>query len=1146
MDNLLIRGGDKQDSTTTYASQNSSLITQNTKFTTNIGSNTLLNQFKNALCENVQQLHFLIGFFRISGFIHLHKLLQECKGYERFESIKILVGLDIDALIYELENKGLEPATQKQKFRALFVNSQKEALENEDYSQAVDDSITALISALTQGQIQIRIVREKNCHAKFYIFSSKHKSHTHHNATLYQGSLIVGSSNLTHNGLEKNYEVNLLSKDSNDIDYALKEFERLWETSVPLSIEDIHACVQNTYIDILSPKEIYYKLLLTHFGEEFLKKGDPSIAALFKNYATYDYQIEAVREGIEKLKKYNGFFLADVVGLGKTLIASVIAKKCYEDELITGATCIITPPALKQSWIKHLNDINIGKRHIYTHDTLHKMPQELKNEIELIIIDESHNFRSSTSQRYRNLELLCHIPYRNKRKKVILLSATPQNNSPADIANQVYLFLPKRHSKIEGLENLEYFLNNVKKEFKKVVDKLKSSSNKHNIQKLKKELKNIANTLRDKLLSHIMIRRTRGDIEKLYGNDMQKQHLIFPTICPPKDLTYELDSTLLNLTRQTIAFLNKEPNSFGNFTYARYLIFPNLTPEGQKRFFQEYDQNKNQESFYHHSAERLSIMIQMILFKRFDSSIEAFKSTLSKQIKAYEAYIEMFEKGEIIILKRSNYDEVEKLYDAMFADDERELEDFLSKNEDKYFTLLPSHFSHIFLEHLQSDKSALQSLLYQWQHISNNSKTDPKCEKLKSFLAEQIAQKHKIVLFTEAKVSAIYLKQSLTDYRILQIDSHNREDNEEKIRQNFDANYTKELQKDDYDILITTDTLSEGINLHRADVIINYDTPYNATRLMQRIGRINRIGTSFPQIHIYNFKPIDVADKIIKINNIAKSKLQSFHYTLGEDSAIYDEEEEISSKNLYTKVIEREQEELSKETLYKEDLKNLYQNDKEAFLRIKALPLKSRTIIQAPKCESFAYISQTLQQDKSLYPYHISPSNTLLQELQVNECSFYEMADFLKQHLETKSIAPRDLSLHYEHIYRALTYHKECIRPKPPLAHLTKLGSLESKAIAKLTQCLTLDKNLLDKLKDLILSGNTRLAQKIIDIKAQDSAELSKNILALITEQGLDTLSQAHTAPATQDAAMSDSQPYTKPQIQISITALPPHTKETK
>ncbi len=201
--------------------------------------------------------------------------------------------------------------------------------------------------------------------------------------------------------------------------------------------------------------------------------------------------------------------------------------------------------------------------------------------------------------------------------------------------------------------------------------------------------------------------------------------------------------------------------------------------------------------------------------------------------------------------------------------------------------------------------------------------------------------------------------------------------------------YPKDKQQNDKRIIITTDVLAEGVNLHRANIIINYDTPYNSTRLMQRIGRINRIGTPHKQIHICNFKPDYFTDSIIHIRAIASQKIQSFHYTLGEDSAIYDESEEFDSKKLFDESIKTQKEDLSKETLHKKALKDLYHSDKQAFQKIQSLPNKSRCFIQTKdQALSYAYLKSTHKGSNIFAPYCIQEtSDNLLREEKARECS---------------------------------------------------------------------------------------------------------------------------------------------------------------
>lgn len=1074
-------------------------------------------------------------------------------GYERFSSIRLLVGLNVDSLVFELERTNADISrlndANKAKFTQAFSKAQQKSIQKESYQLQVEKSLQALQNALESNLLQIRIVREKNAHAKFYLFYKQQYSSVK-NRDECIGSLIVGSSNLSHNGLENNYEFNLKTTDSRDLDFAKWEFESLWESAIPLDSSDIERAKRGTYLEkILSPKEMYHKLLLCHFGEVFLHT-DSSIQALIAsaNYTPYDYQIHAVQEGIDKLERYNGFFLSDVVGLGKTLIACIIAKKLQTDSKVTGRILICAPNAVQKSWKKHKDDLKLHGVEITTHDSLHKL--EDKESFELIIIDESHNFRTTTASRYAELQTLCKIPYTSPsgqtlptRKRVILLSATPQNNSPKDLEQQIYLFRDKRDTAIVESQSLERFFKAINEQFDKLNKERKELNRKRNedLANAKKPttkeaeskntqaLQSLSDTLRDKLLAKIMIRRTRGDIQSSYATDKTKQGLIFPKITDPKPLEYDLDSISHNLATQTLLFLAGELNTIAKqfigekngYTYARYLIYPNLTEQGKQKFRAAYKATGKDDRFYKDQSAQLAIFMQKILFKRFDSSIKAFKDTLDKQIHSYTQMLEQFQTDTIYLPK--HYDNRERLYRLLEEDNNKALEELLEQN--KLLALAPSDFHKDYAQKLQTDRANLQALLDKWEQITQ----DPKLDKLQEFLDSKDSTQ-KVVIFTEAKSSSEYLYTQLesTHLRgaILHIHSGNRNELESSIRANFDANYPKDKQQNDKRVIITTDVLAEGINLHRANIIINYDTPYNATRLMQRIGRINRIGTPHKQIHIYNFKPTHFNDRIININAIASQKIQSFHYTLGEDSAIYDENEEFDSKKLF-EIVRAKEKETSKDTKYQNDLRDLYFNDKAEFARIKALPSKSRCFIQLDSStQSYAYLKRDT---KSFAPYHIADTNTLLKEAAPKPCLFYDIADFLKAHITHKPYKPSgdEIALHFSHTQAALKDYAKPSSPNSPsspkAAHA--LSPQEKNALTKLRHT-ELESSLKDSFITALHNGTYHHLAK--DINNAKSLQDFKN---LAQKYGFTNPPQAQSDEPQAEATLKSVE------IELSITA---------
>lgn len=531
-----------------------------------------------------------------------------------------------------------------------------------------------------------------------------------------------------------------------------------------------------------------------------------------------------------------------------------------------------------------------------------------------------------------------------------------------------------------------------------------------------------------------MVRRTRADITsiEIFAKNLKEQGIIFPHIEPPKELVYDLSKKAKNLAQNTLYLLDNKRNTIGDFGYYRYLIYPNLTPKGQAKFEAQYGKSN-----FATQAQSLAGLIKIIMFKRFESSIKAFESTLTAQITSLKAFLRMFSEGQIAIPKKLA--NLYKFYDDILDDESgAKLQEYLEK--EKAFLLDKSDFVPRYEANLKSDLATLEILLSKWQEI----KDDPKLDTLKLALQDFTKDCAKVIIFTEAKASADYLEANLTKHKVLKIDAQNRDKSADKIRANFDANY--EIQKDDYNILITTDTLAEGVNLHRSHIIINYDSPWSATKLMQRIGRINRIGTKHEHILIYNFKPSNVGDAILGFNAKAYQKLQSFHFTFGEDSAIYDESEEFGTQSLFKSTIYKEQNELSEDTQFLDDIKKLYTNHPDEFERINALKPKSRTFVRDSKshdCSCFCYMKNALGNN---YFYKFT-SNAQTP----NPSSFIEMATYLKSHINAKSIKPNkaQITKHYSDIELITHYHESQFMQKPKESLFDEIPTSKDPKVAK-------------------------------------------------------------------------------------------------
>lgn len=951
------------------------------KFFTNRDENTLENRLKDILTHyNIKNLEFLIGYFRISGFKKIASLL------DGVDKIRILVGINVDKLTQEAKDRGKElNFFDSEQFIKEFQRNQNENLVQAHYSKETDEGVFQFINLISTNKLEIRISKSKNTHSKIYIF--REKEFIKHDGKLEQkGSVITGSSNLTENGLSKNYEFNVELKDSDDVAFALDEFESLWLDSVEITVDDIDSVKQKSYLKEVTPYELYIKFLIEHFDERV--NFDPSVADdLPKGFMKLAYQIDAVNEGISKIKKHSGFFLSDVVGLGKTITCAMIVKKLCT--ITKGQILIIAPPSIEKEWIETFERFQIGnyrKFEFKSFGALEKIKDTQKYEI--VIIDESHKFKNFLTSRYKELERICKEQIKYK-KKILLLSATPLNNKPQDIANQLYLFQDKRKSTIDSYPNLENFFAGIDKRYKDIIGKKENSSD-LNADELK-ELESLSRKVRDDILREVMVRRTRTDIQsETYKKDIEEQALKIPKITPIKELEYKLDDNLVKIFDKTISLLTDDKTGL---QYHRYKILANLNNEGQKKY------GKVQKGFIELSSEALAKLMQTMLIKRLESSFTAFKSTIGKQKRNLKRLIDMFEDNVIYIPSKhfNLYELIEKDEDN-FTD---KVEEYLENEKMKLFQM--SDFEAKYLEQLKSDYIILEDLVHLWEDINY----DPKLEKFKTILDTH--RDERIVVFTESKQTALYLEEQLKEYKkVLTVHGENRDKLKDTIRENFDANYAN--QKDDFNVIISTDTLSEGVNMHRSNIIYNYDIPWNSTRLMQRIGRINRIGTKHDEIYIYNFKPTAQSEALIELSKKAFIKLQTFHHTVGEDSQIYSTNEQVGSVSLYDNDLEKPDDELK----FLEEIRAYKEMYPMNFKTLKSLPQKVRVQRDKDASEEASFVF--IKNDTSKNYYKVIGA-------ECEAINFVQMATNLKADKNEKAMLPI-VEYHYTQVQRVMEFYE--------------------------------------------------------------------------------------------------------------------------
>ena len=872
-----------------------------TMFFTNEPGLKLEDRFKSTLV-NVETFDILVGYFRTSGFKAL------CNEFESIDKIRILIGLSTDKQsveAYQL-SKQLDFLESHTNAKDIFSKELEKELYSSEDNYDVEYSIRKFVEFLRSGKLELRAFPSRDLHAKVYISKFRKDDRDY-------GRVITGSSNFSENGLNSQYEFNVELKNSIDVKYAQEKFDNLWAMSVDLTETYIDTINDKTWLnDTIKPYELYIKFLYEYFKEKLEKKETLEIKPP-KGFMKLEYQQEAVRTISEIVDKYNGCFLADVVGLGKTYITAMYMQN------LPGKKLVICPPPIIENWEDAINDFGVRSATVASLGKLEHIKKKGYQDFDYIFVDEAHRFRNENTSQYQLLHEICY------GKKVILITATPLNNSIYDFYPLITLFQPAKNSTIPGMKNLEGFFVNARNHLKKL-----DKSTPEYIE----EVKNISKEVRNKVLKYILVRRTRRDVKEYFLNDIKKQGLFFPEVDAPHRIVYQYDEKTNEIFDTTISKLK-------HFTFARYQPGNNL-----KAIFKRSDFEQTQE-------RNLVGFMKTMLIKRLESSRFAFLQTVSRFINSYEQFIKMYNSGTVYISKKVD------VYDYLESENEDELIEAL-ENDSKAKIYEAKQFNDDFIDKLEFDLSILKWMKDSWSKIDKDFKKDAFIQALKT---DEYLKDNKILIFSESMETGLDLYNSLyEDFEnsvLFYSSGECRYENKsvspntvkDLIHKNYDPKYYE--TSDNIKVLITTDVLAEGINLHRSNIIINYDLPWNPTRVLQRVGRVNRVGSKFDKIHIYNIFPSATADNELNLEDNIKAKIQAFHETLGEDAKYLTEEEETTNhklfgENFYDKVTNKDtynedESEENSDLKYIKILEDIRDNDNELFNKVKYLPKKSRT-----------------------------------------------------------------------------------------------------------------------------------------------------------------------------------------------------------
>lgn len=918
---------------------------------------TMLEELRSAL-TGASAIDIHVAYFYFSGFSALANELKDVK-------MRISVGSFIDptcvpAIVNRSQHEDNFELAQFQPRQIIPGRRQKQDMYVEGLVNLVNQTAlfdptsnkTALkifIDKIQNGTLEIKMSKMIE-HGKMYI--------VHKDSVDGLGNIaFLGSSNFTYSGLIGQGELNKSQTDTQSYNEFCKKFEALWEDDGDITIaskDNADEFIKKIKSELCfyqtpTPYEVYIRILdeLFALNEEQEIRTPSQITG--SDYQDLKYQIDAIRDGMECLEKHNGVIIADVVGLGKSIIASAIANN------VGMPVVIITPPHLRDQWNDYQSQFKLIGTRIYTSGSVSKALDELSNshEPKLIVIDEAHRYRNELTDDYKNLWGVCR---QHPENKVLALTATPFNNDPKDIFALVKLFQTPGMSTIKSVDNLSLRFRDLIEKYDKLRRFMRKSPKEE--EYINKERDGIAMELK-RLIEPVIIRRSRLDIKNRteYREDLDRQGIDFSKVQGPDILEYDLGG-LSDIYIHTLSVIVGKTKEDG-FSGARYQPAAYVKKEKHNEFVERLKDSGLEETDLKTAQSNLSKFMRRLLVTRFESSKEAFRLTLDKMIHSNTLIEGWWNKlGKIPISKKGLIPDADELIgDSNDNLDEQLDEELFEKQLSEYnsngiLTIDKSMIEDEFIQKVQSDIRLLNEIKNEW--FGDNSLArdiDPKTDGLIEVINEKLKEdpKRKIVIFSAYADTVNYLFDQLQQKGQKRIFKYTSSDssasNKAAIKENFDAGLPENKQKDDYDVLIATDALSEGYNLHRAGIIVNYDIPYNPTRVIQRIGRINRVNKKvFDNIYIYNFFPTEIGESEIRIKQIATLKIDLINSVLGTDTKTLTQDEELSTffKEEF-RAEENNQESLSWFTPHQENYDKV-KHDKEFMDKVRAIKYRSSVI----------------------------------------------------------------------------------------------------------------------------------------------------------------------------------------------------------
>ncbi|MBO6308883.1 MAG: DEAD/DEAH box helicase family protein [Oribacterium sp.] len=780
-------------------------------------------KYLNAWCDCSKQMDIATGYFEIGS------LLDMGDNWQKLDKIRIIMGSEVTKRTKEVIDKVVQ----------AMIDRVRDSVDEEQVHNEFLIGVPAIVEAMKSRKIECRVFDKEKFHAKAYITYFREdaidslRTITH----IPDGYALVGSSNFTHAGLTKNLELNVQIKEN--VDEIQKWFEARWEEATDIT-EAVLEAVESRCKEF-SPYDVYVRSMYELFKtkEETVSEWEKNDSVVYKGLS--QYQKDGYNSLIKIAERYNGAFLCDGVGLGKTFVGLMLIERFVKKERRN--VVLIVPAAARISvWEttikKYMPEILDGfyPFKIINHTDLlleknQNLMQQIADHAEIVVIDEAHHFRNRSSNRYRKL---FDMMGQGREKQMFMLTATPINNSFLDLQHLIELFT---HRKEDYFAEAPLGIPSLRGHFRKMEDKLDAltfadSSDSDGVFRA------------DPLVNALVVQRSRAYVKQSLKNE--DGNVTFSVRQAPTVANYSLRQSYGELIDHFV-------NSFETKRGGRDILILSLA------VYSPYE-----EIYYIGDKDKLDLMVtgrqkqvvnlvRQLLLKRFESSVAAFSETivriyarLRKFIYDYKEYGNARRIDRILAknedISRFVDDFIEKYLSNSVEELEDDLPEYVWDVEDNINVTdfdIPA-----MIDDTLDDMETLADFIKDVMKFSPEN--DDKLRELKRILREDERIKgKKVIIFSEYRATAQYIYRELVKdgfEHIVETDGQSTE-NKHELVQRFAPYYNDKTSAeidDEINILVATDVLAEGLNLQDASCLINYELHWNPVRLMQRIGRVDR------------------------------------------------------------------------------------------------------------------------------------------------------------------------------------------------------------------------------------------------------------------------------------------------------------------